>query len=296
MLLIAIFALAGCLPGEAVPPTPLSFTPAYTATFTVPPLPTSTTWATKTPRPTETPTATPLACWDDGGQVVEAEIPSAYQPVLLSFLVYLPPCYSQQPDRLYPTLYLIHGQSFTPQQWVRLGVVEIADSWIGAGDVGPFLMVMPQVANWDEPSGFSFDLILMEELLPYIEANYRTSPQRADRAVGGISRGASWAVHMGLKYWETFGAFGGHSLPVFIDDAPSVPFWLDAIPSDQYPRIYVDYADSDQRAVRRSASWFVEQLDLRGMPYAFSTAPGTHSEDYWGRRIAEYLAFYLAEW
>jgi enterochelin esterase-like enzyme len=122
------------------------------------------------------------------------------------------------------------------------------------------------------------------------------NPSRVDRVVGGISRGASWALHLGLKYWETFSAFGGHSLPVFWEDAPSVNHWLDDIPSGQHPRIYVDYAQSDQKAIRKSAGWFIEQLDDKNIPYTFSTTPGTHSEDYWGGHLEDYLQFYLSEW
>ena len=297
LLLIFALLLPGCLPAQSMAtPTPLAFTPAYTSTVTVAPLPTSTTWATKTPRPTETPTPTPLACWQEGGQVIEAEIESAHQPEPLAFLVYLPPCYDQQPEREYPTLYLIHGQSYTPEQWINLGVVALADRRIAAGEVGPFLMVMPQVSNWAEPSVFPFDQILIEELLPYVEANYRASPQRADRVVGGISRGASWAAHLGLKYWQDFSAFGAHSLPVFFDDAPNVPYWLAAIPPERLPRIFVDYAESDLGDVKRSARWFVQQLDLLGLPRMFSTAPGTHTDEYWGGRLEEYFDFYLSEW
>lgn len=297
VFLLFTLILPGCLAAKnTVPPTALGFTPAVTATITVAPLPTTTPWYTKTPRPTETPTATPLACWQEGGQVVEAQIDSDYQPGPLTFLVYLPPCYAEQPEREYPALYLIHGQSYTPQQWVDLGVVGIADREIAAGQVGPFLMVMPQVSNWAEPGDFPFEQIMMEELLPYVAQSYRARPERANRAIGGISRGASWALHFGLKYWQDFGAFGAHSLPVFFEDAPNVPYWLEAIPAEQLPRIYVDYAESDLGDVKRSARWFVQQLDLLGLPRTFSTAPGTHSDEYWGGRLEEYFTFYLAEW
>lgn len=293
----AILLLSGCiyLPG-GFPTMPPTFEPVYSETATVRPLPSPTSWSTKTPRPTQTPTATPLTCWQDGGQLVDIQVPSQYLPDPLNALVYLPPCYDAQPERTYPTLYLIHGQSYTPQQWVRLGVVEIADAWIGDGSVGPFMMVMLEVTNWEEPAEYPLDLAVMEDLLPYMENNYRASPNRAYREVGGISRGASWAAHFGLKYWDSFSAFGGHSLPIFFEDAPQVPFWLDAIPADQYPRIYVDYAGSDQNGVTRSSNWFLGQLRERNIPYTFSTAPGVHDDEYWGGQLEKYMLFYLSEW
>ncbi|HKJ27689.1 MAG TPA: hypothetical protein VJ965_08630, partial [Anaerolineales bacterium] len=59
LLIIMLLVLAGCQAGQAnVPTQAIHFTQEYTPTVTVPPLPSSTTWATKTPRPTETPTPT----------------------------------------------------------------------------------------------------------------------------------------------------------------------------------------------------------------------------------------------
>lgn len=295
-LLIILVAAACTGRADLAPLLPTPSIPAQTATFTVPPLPSSTTWATKTPRPTYTPTATPLPCWQGNGKVIEDQIASQYQPDPLKMLIYLPTCYQQQPERTYPALYLIHGQSFTPQQWLRLGVTALADEWISGGEAPPFIIIMPQVDIWEGPSKFKFDQIIMEEVLPYIEGNYRASAVRADRAVGGISRGASWALHLGLSEWQTFSAFGGHSLPVFYDDAPYLPYWLNELPAGEAPRIYVDYAESDQSAIRRSASSFMEQLDIKNIPYTFSTGPGTHTEEYWGAHIEEYLRFYLAGW
>lgn len=228
--------------------------------------------------------------------MVEDQISSQYQPDPLKMLIYLPTCYQQQPEHRYPALYLLHGQSFTPQQWLRLGITALADQWISSGEVTPFIIVMPQVDIWEGPSKYKFDLIMIEEVLPYIEGNYRASPVRSDRAIGGISRGASWALHLGVTEWQTFSAFGAHSLPVFFDDAPYIPYWLNELPSAEAPRIYIDYAQSDQSAIRSSASWFLEELEIRNIPYTFSTGPGTHTEEYWGAHIEEYLRFYLAAW
>ena len=112
--------------------------------------------------------------------------------------------------------------------------------------------------------------------------------------MGGISRGASWALHLGLKYWQTFSAIGGHSLPIFFEDAPNLPYWLDAIPKDQMPSIYVDYAESDQSIIRRSSGEFLALLDERNIPYSFSTAPGSHVETYWASQIENYFNFYIS--
>jgi enterochelin esterase-like enzyme len=231
-----------------------------------------------------------------GGVLVEDSVVSDVlgQPVQL--LIYIPPCYTQLADLSFPTLYLIHGQGFAKDQWVQLGVVEIMDSWVAVGESSPFIIVMPQVSDWREPDEFPFGQALVEEIIPSIEGEYRAIPAREARKVGGISRGAGWALHLGLKYWQTFSAFGGHSLPVFYTDAPTVPAWLDAIPVDQRPQITLDYAGSDLRAIRRSTNHFIELLDARNYDYRFFTGPGIHDQEYWSSNLIQYLQFYLEGW
>lgn len=217
-------------------------------------------------------------------------------PEPVELLIYLPPCYHQLTDLTYPTIYLLHGQGYTNQQWVELGLVDLLDRWVAIGESPPVIVVFPQVSDWNEPDRFPFGQALVEQIIPAVESGYRAQPVREARKVGGISRGASWALHLGLKYWQTFSAFGGHSLPVFYADSPSIPFWLDAIPADQRPQIYLDYAESDQSAIRRSVDRLVRMLDERGFDYHFHTAPGIHNQDYWGRNLEDYLRFYLEGW
>jgi enterochelin esterase-like enzyme len=228
--------------------------------------------------------------------LVEDQVPSNVLGEEIPLLIYLPPCFFQQPEEQFPVLYLIHGQSFNQDQWYRLGVTEIADTLIASSEAAPFLIVMPYVSNWSQPGDYPFGQALVEEVLPYIEAGYRTSPLRAARAVGGLSRGGSWALHLGARYWEIFGAFGGHSAPVFLDDAPDMPAWLDAISTTAPPRIYLDIASSDMSNIRRSVTWFTGQLEVRRITHQFNEHTGNHNEAYWGQHVEEYLRFYTAEW
>jgi enterochelin esterase-like enzyme len=228
--------------------------------------------------------------------MVEDQVESDLLGETIQIMVYLPPCYDQFPEMDFPTLYLIHGQGYDQLQWADLGVTNLEDQWVREGTAPPVMMVMPYVTEWDGPSEWPFGQAVVEELIPYIEEHYQARSGREWRAVGGISRGASWALHLGLKYWDHFAAFGGHSLPVFYDDAPSVPFWLDAIPTDELPAITFDYAESDQSVIRRSADVFMAQLEERGIPYTFSTAPGAHTQAYWASQADRYLRFYLSLW
>ena len=214
----------------------------------------------------------------------------------LEFRVYLPPCYAQHTEQRYPVLYLIHGQSYTDDQWDRLGADETADALIAAGEAPPFLIVMPRDRVWSQPTEDAFGQAVIEELLPWIDAHYRTMPAREYRAVGGLSRGASWAIHLGLSAWGSFGAIGAHSLPVFWTDLPHIRKWLDAIPPDSLPRIYLDAGDKERPQILRSARWFEELLTEKKIPHEWHLYPGYHEETYWQVHLEEYLRWYTHAW
>ena len=217
-------------------------------------------------------------------------------PLPLSYRIYLPPCYDEMEDARYPVLYLIHGQNFNDDQWDRLGMDEIADTLIAAEEMSPLLIVMPRDRSWSQPTEDNFGKVVAEQLLPQIDQNYRTKPQRAYRAVGGLSRGAGWALHLGFPHWEQFGAIGMHSLPVFWTDLPQIRTWLDAIPYQSLPRIYMDLGDRDRPQISKSAIWFEELLTEKSIPHEWHLYPGYHEEAYWQEHLEEYLRWYTQNW
>jgi enterochelin esterase-like enzyme len=219
-----------------------------------------------------------------------------YLPYSLNFRIYLPPCYDDQPGRRYPVLYLIHGQFYTDDQWVRLGVPGLCDALITQGDTAPFLVVMPRDQAWKQPSEDPFGQALLEGLLPWVETHYRTLPGRENRAIGGLSRGAAWAVHLGLSQWKSFAIVGAHSLPVFWEDVTEIESWIDQIPLVSFPRLFLDVGDHDRPEVLESAAWFEALLTEKGIPHEWHLFSGEHEETYWFAHVEQYLRWYAADW
>ena len=306
--MISIFLLVTACTAEL--PAEPGMEALETATMTSSPTPTSTaspspspqpsqteTWTpTTTAKPTSSPTPEQLACWDEGGRIELGEVRTNLLPLPLSYRIYLPPCYDQMEAARYPVLYLIHGQNFNDDQWDRLGVDESADALIAADEMPPLLIVMPRDRSWSQPTEDKFGQVVAEQLLPHIDQNYRTKPQSAYRAIGGLSRGAGWALHLGFSRWEEFGAIGMHSLPVFWTDLPEIRTWLDAIPYQSMPRIYMDLGDKDRPQISKSAIWFEELLTEKNIPHEWHLYPGYHEEAYWQEHLEEYLRWYTQKW
>jgi len=277
-------------------PAAVTKEPAPTPTDTLTPANLPTYTATPSTIPTLTPTATPLPCWKEGGRLEQSSLRSHSLRLPMEYTVYLPPCYAEQPERRYPVLYLIHGMNYNNDQWDRLGADEKADALIAAGEVSPFIIVMPRDRSWAEPGEDPFGDVLVDELIPFIDQRFRTLPERGYRAVGGLSRGAGWAVHLGLSRWDLFGAIGGHSLPVFWSDTGKVRGWLDAIPPESLPRIYLDIGEKDRPSILNSALWFEDLLTELNVPHEWYLFPGYHEEAYWSAHVEEYLRWYTRDW
>ena len=252
------------------------------------------------PSPTKTSSPIPstqrLACWDEGGRIEQGNIRTDLLPLPLSYRIYIPPCYDQLPNNRYPVLYLIHGQNSNDDQWDRLGVDETADELIAAGEIPGLMIVMPRDRSWSQPTEDMFGQAVAEQLLPWIDQNYRTRPLRESRAIGGLSRGAGWALHLGLSRWETFGIIGLHSLPVFWTDLPDIKAWLDVIPHESLPQICMDLGDKDRPQISKSAIWFEELLTEKNIPHEWHLYPGYHEEDYWSEHVEEYIRWYTKNW
>jgi enterochelin esterase-like enzyme len=286
---------ADATPTTSVPstlPPALTLTPQPTGSPTHLPAPgrppSSTPTAAHTPTPTLSPTPTP--CADRHGAVLTDTVPSAYLGYDIDLQVYLPPCYRVQTEARYPVLYLIHGLNFTQDQWVRLGVAEAADDLIAAGAIAPLLIVMPR-----DRRDIRLDPAFITDLLPYVDSVYRTQPDRDHRAIGGLSRGGGWSLHLGLRYPNLFGRVGGHSPAIFLGDENNILAYTRAIARDgPVPALYLDVGDTD--AQRQSAIWLDQIFSWFEFEHTYVLQPGGHTEAYWSSHLDDYLRFYAADW
>ena len=310
------------LPGAITPPTlPASLPPAtqtprptYTSSPTpvpptptpVPPTPTlappTPTLAPPTPAPTVTSVntspavqstlpsigATDIRCADTSGLVASISISPTSLHYALDARIYLPPCYTVS-DQRYPVLYLLHGLNSTENQWINLGVVTATDALIGTGDIAPLIIVMPRDRLDDR-----FDPAVVKDLVPYIDQNYRTLTDRQHRAIGGMSRGGGWAIHLGLHYPNLFGRIGAHSPAVFYSDETQVHDWTWHLPRDQVPVVYIDIGDND--SMGNSARWLDQIFTWFKVEHTYIVQPGAHIAQYWTAHLPDYLRFYAAGW
>ena len=239
-----------------------------------------------------TPTATPLTCLTQPGRVEAGQLDS-FTPAQ-EFRVYLPPCYDQKTDERYPVLYLLHGQTYTDDQWIRLGAVKVVDDLIVSGESTPFIIIFPDDRYWNLQAGPGFGNRLVNSLIPYIDSTYRTLPDRDHRAIGGMSRGAGWSLRLGLTRPDLFGVMGLHSLAVLQKDSTKISDWVTDMPLDARPTIFMDIGDNDQELIM--ARDVEAQFNQYGLSHEWHLYSGAHTEEYWSAHVEEYMRWYAEQW
>jgi enterochelin esterase-like enzyme len=99
-----------------------------------------------------------------------------------------------------------------------------------------------------------------------------------------------------MVYWRIFGKVGGHSPAVFYSDAEQMRSFIDKIPEDSYPEIYLDIGMRDRPEILRAAIWFEGLLDEKDVPHEWHLFSGYHNESYWTAHMPQYLRWYTKGW
>jgi acetyl esterase/lipase len=133
-----------------------------------------------------------------------------------SYRIYLPPDYQTNTNRRYPVIYFLHGSLVDSKRPITSGYVARVDAAIRSGVMPPTIVVIPQGLNqgrWmDSKDGTApIGSVFIKNLIPHIDANYRTIATRAGRAIEGHSMGGFGALHNGFNNPDLFIAVTGNA-------------------------------------------------------------------------------------
>lgn len=130
--------------------------------------------------------------------------------------VYLPPSYANDTDRRYPVVYMLHGYTDDDAKW--FGLVDhwihlppIVDTALADPDTREMIIVMPNAYTRFHGSMYSSSVVtgdwerfIAEDLVAYIDTNYRTIPDATSRGIAGHSMGGYGAMRIGMKRPDVF--------------------------------------------------------------------------------------------
>jgi enterochelin esterase-like enzyme len=241
--------------------------------------------------------------------------------------VYTPPDYDKDTTKRYPVLYLQHGAGEDETGWGRQGHAGlIMDNLISEGKAKPFIIVIENggnigggggrrggaapgaapaaAAGTNAPAGGpgarfgGFENVLVGDLIPYIDANFRTIADQPHRAMAGLSMGGMQTHTIGFAHLETFsqlGLFSGGS--VTTEEIASIPDFKQKVKV-----LFVSYGSREiSNPARRggagparggnatTAQADVEALKKEGVNAHFYVSPNTqHEWQTWRRSLHEF--------
>ena len=195
------------------------------------------------------------------GNVQQVLFPSPSTGQLQRAFVYTPPTYGQlvkkdgKPVKAgekgiqerFPVLYLQHGWGEDETAWSNQGHANlIMDNLIADGKVKPFIIVMTYGLTNNIKFGTigsftaeEFEKMLVDELVPYIDANFLTIPEKDSRAMAGLSMGGVETKLITLRRPEVFGYWGllsgGQYAPEEIKDPKAVKYIFESCGSKENP-------------------------------------------------------------
>lgn len=219
------------------------------------------------------------------GHVQQILFPSASTNTSRRALVYTPPAYENGKSK-YPVLYLQHGWGEDENAWSNQGKANlIMDNLIADGKISPFIIVMTYGMTNDvkpgQPGGLRnfkiepFQTVLLDELIPYVDAHFRTIAKKDSRAMAGLSMGGFETKTITLNKPDVFSYYGlmsgGTYAPADIKDKSKVKLIFLSCGSKERPD-----------GVRKAA----EELNAAGIKAVSYVSEGTaHEFQTWRRSL-----------
>lgn len=246
----------------------------------------------------------------------------------VKYSVYLPPDYGLT-NRSYPVLYLLHGYTDDETAWVQFGEASsIADKLIQSGTVPPMIIVMPDggvsfyLNSYDGKT--KYEDFMVQEFIPFVDANYRTRTKREFRAVAGLSMGGYGSLLLSMKHPDLFVAAAPLSAAVLNDDeVTAIPekdwnyVWgglmgkdlkgKDRLNTQWYQNSIIKIAETTPLNELKKVAYYIDcgdddflikgnmslhaVLTDRKVPHEFRVRDGAHNWTYWRTALPAVLQF-----
>ena len=222
------------------------------------------------------------------------------------YSIYLPGSYGEDPQRRYPVLYLMHGGGESHTVWQRKGNLrEVADRLIDTHAISDMIIVCPEgneqnMMYFNAPQ-WKYEDYFFQELIPYIEANYRARTDKGGRAIAGFSMGGGAATVYGVHHPELFCLVYDISgylrrMPLeWLKNDPSGE-WRQQIIEENNPILRIQNGSEEEVKAWQQVQWivsvgdhdftlelnmdFVKALRQRGIDYKMRVGAGSHDWHY----------------
>jgi para-nitrobenzyl esterase len=214
--------------------------------------------------------------------------------------VYTPPGYDKDASARYPVLYLQHGMGENETGWTKQGRANlILDNLIAEKKAVPMIVVMdngyavqaagpfaPPAAPGGLPDFAAFENVMLEDVIPMIDADFRTVADREHRAMAGLSMGGLQATQLATRRLDIFAYIGGFSgtMNIFVKEPldPATSFegrFKDGAAFNSKVKLFwLGQGSEEAPMFKKTVADFRAFLDKAGVHYVYFPSPGTSHE------------------
>ena len=223
--------------------------------------------------------------------------------------IYTPAGYDTSGNEQYPVLYILHGGGEDERGWAVQGKTDlILDNLIAEGKAIPMIVVIPngnvlkpgvRAGGYNDEAMAIFKEELFENVIPFIESNYRVKPGAENRAISGLSMGGGQAFYTGLRNTDMFAGVGVFSTGLFggigrqpgsseFDPESVIPGIL-TNPQSFNSRLKVFYISVGEQDPRIEATRkLVETFRSKRLNVEFASFPGAHEWQVWRKSLHDF--------
>ncbi len=206
-------------------------------------------------------------------------------PHIRTLPIYLPPGYAAEPDRRYPVVWMLagflgRGQSLLNDNFLTPNIQQQLDALITNG-MGEVIMALPDCTTHYGGSQYinssatgRYEDHLVQELVPFVDARFRTLPGPQHRAVMGKSSGGYGALIHGMRHPDVFGALACHSGDMYFELCYKSDFskFLNRIARNNHdPQAFFN----EFQAKPKKSGADIEALNILAMAACYSPNPKT---------------------
>ncbi len=213
--------------------------------------------------------------------------------------IYTPPGYDNNPTKKYPVLYILHGGGEDERGWAQQGKTDlILDNLIAQQKAKPMLVVMPDFnmggGGFGEEGLKAFANEMKQNIIPFIQKNYRTLNNAGNRALAGLSMGGINTLYTGVYNTDLFSYLG-----VFSSG------WITGSQKDLADAQY-NYLQKNRAKVEKNLKLFwistgmkddiaynnckvmLAKLDELKIKYTYDEYPGGHTWPVWRNNLYKF--------
>ncbi len=215
--------------------------------------------------------------------------------------VYTPPGYKDDKEKKFPVLYLFHGSGDNEATWSEFGKADvILDNLIADGKAKPMIVVMPEghtapPVPRDAPGAAearnknlgNFERDLLEDVVPFVEKNYRAAKDCESRAIIGLSMGGNQSLIIGLNHLDLFAWVGGMSSAVREPATQLAPFFASASTANEKLKLLWIGVGKDDFLLKDNQT-LDAMLTEKQVKHTYVETAGAHAWPVWRRYLADF--------